>query len=286
MLVPLVLSLATLPPFVWAERIHPEPVVPFQLFRSRNVALANFFTMCLGAGFISICILLPERMQIVNGLSPTTAGVRMLPMLIFTGTLSPLAAAVVRISLSYRPLLWFGAACGAVGAGLLSSLTLDSSFSRQYGYQALVGISFGICITLSTIVVQFCCDRKDLAAAMGVQTFLRQIGGLIGVAISTALLNARVDEAIHHSGIPEAIRASPASILPTLPPALLAAARSAYSKGFSDAFVACAAWFAVGTLITLGVQHYVPPDLQKDRQSGVQDGATAPNDVESLEKSA
>jgi hypothetical protein len=53
-----------------------------------------------------------------------------------------------------------------------------------------------VTITVSTIILQFPTEREHLAAATGFQSFVRQLEGLVGIAVATAILNAcgRVQE--------------------------------------------------------------------------------------------
>ncbi|KAK7047800.1 hypothetical protein VNI00_006128 [Paramarasmius palmivorus] len=267
-LAPLIVSFSIWPVFLYVETRHPEPIVPLRLFRVRNVCFILIFTLALGAGLFTHTIFLPQRMQVVDGLSPVTAGVRMLPLLLLLGFLSPFAGAAVMITKSYRPLMWFASSVGAVGAGLLSTLAVPTQFSKIYGFEAMVGFSIGVTITVSTIIIQFCVERRDLAAATGFQTFVRQLGGLVAIAVSTAVLNDSVDKSLSGNAqlasspaLLEAVLKSPTSILPTLDPTLRLVIRQAYSKGFSVTFIQAGAWLAVGALATFGLAHQIPDRL-------------------------
>ena len=257
----MILSFFILPIFLWLQTKVTEPVIPLRLFKDLNTCIGILVTMCIGAGFFTLCIFLPQRMQIVNGKSPLNAGVRMLPLLALTGTSSALAGASVKWLKGYRLQIWFGMIIGSIGCGLISSLGVDSPFARQYGYQVLVGVSFGLCIVCSTVVIQLNSSRADLASAMGTQSFVRQIGGLISIAIGTALINSRVNSAIDHEGLPANILVSPEEVLKTVPPQVLAVARHAYSVGYSRAFIVAAVWFALGTVVSFALRHYMPEDF-------------------------
>ncbi|PCH36881.1 MFS general substrate transporter, partial [Wolfiporia cocos MD-104 SS10] len=191
-LVPLLVSFGLIPFFIFLEIRRSEPLVPLHLFRQRNFAIIIIYTLSLGAGFFITTIFLPQRMEIVDMLSPIASGVRMLPQLLLLGALSMLGGALVILTRSYRPLLTASAALGAVGCGLLSTLTAHTRFPAQYGFEALLGTSFGVTIPVSTMVVQFSTPRQFLVPATGFQTFARQLGALVGIAMGTALLNSRV----------------------------------------------------------------------------------------------
>ncbi|KAL0576002.1 hypothetical protein V5O48_005969 [Marasmius crinis-equi] len=280
-LVPLVISFCLIPTFIYVETLHSEPILPLRLLRIRNVSLILLFSFTLGAGLYTHSIFLPQRMQIVNGLTPIKAGVRMLPLLLLIGFLSPFAAALVIHAKSYRPLMWFASSVGAVGAGLLSTITIPTYFSRVYGFEALVGLSLGVTITISTIIAQWCVERRDLAATTGFQTFIRQLGGLVAIAVSTAIINDTVNTALQANSLlansPALLRGileSPTDALsqPGLDDALRLFVREAYSKAYSRTFVQGAAWMAAGAAVTFGLAHKMPPQLlgvqREDLESG------------------
>ena len=281
----MILSFFIIPVFLWLQTKVTEPVIPLRLFKNLNTCIGILVTMCIGAGFFALCIFLPQRMQVVNGTSPLSAGVRMLPLLALTGFSSAIAGVSVKWLKGYRLQTWFGMIIGSVGCGLISSLGVDSPFARQYGYQVLVGVAFGLCIVCTTVVIQFNTSRADLASAMGTQSFVRQIGGLISIAIGTALINSRVNSAIEHEGLPESILVSPEEVLKTVSPAVLAVARHAYSVGYSRAFIVAAAWFALGTAISFALRHYMPEDfLAKKKPVDAEASTQESTKVDSPEK--
>ena len=278
MLAPLLIStVGFLPLFLLVEKLHPEPLVPLRLFHLRNFTFTMIFTFGLGAGFFTLTIFLPQRMQIVDALSPIAAGIRMLPQLTLLGALSPVAGALVVATLSYRPLMVLSTAIGAVAAGLLSMLTVDTNFPQQYGFEAMAGFSIGVTITVSTMIVQFSTPRKDLATATGFQSFVRQLGALVGIAVATAILNARVaarlavfegvtGSPLGSEALRQAITQNPTGILKTLDPASRRYVREAYSDGFGKLFIAAAGWFAIAGIATLFLAHVLPDVLLETRK--------------------
>ncbi|KDQ50687.1 hypothetical protein JAAARDRAFT_164437 [Jaapia argillacea MUCL 33604] len=289
-LTPLAISVVLIPIFLWVETKHPEPILPLRLFRSfssdtsdcapgtpsvppsPNFNLMVIYTICLGAALYSTTVFLPQRLQIVDSLSPIGAGVKMLPILLPTGLLSPFAGATVMLSGSYRPLMTIAAALGAIGAGLLSTINggggTHTNFGRMYGYEVIEGVCIGVTITVSTIIIQFSVDRKDLATATGFQSFSRMLGGLIGIAISTAIVNVRVSSKLDAAAATSQIFANPSLrsgimqgptvVIPSLDPQSQDIVKAAYSSAYSLIFVVIAAWFAVGTVSTLGLKHIFP----------------------------
>src|ERR687889_57858 len=77
--------------FLLAERAYgDDALLPLRLFRNRSFAIGSASSVVLGAGMFGGILLLPLYLQIVQGSSPTVAGLQMLPLVagIMTGALS------------------------------------------------------------------------------------------------------------------------------------------------------------------------------------------------------
>ena len=76
-----ILGLALLAAFVWQERRAAEPILPLQLFRSRIFSVANAMGFTIGMAMFGAIIFIPLFLQVVYGASPTSSGLRMLPLM-------------------------------------------------------------------------------------------------------------------------------------------------------------------------------------------------------------
>ncbi|KAL4254859.1 MFS transporter superfamily protein [Abortiporus biennis] len=295
-LTPLAISVILIPFFIWVETKHREPILPLRLFRLTTIPAANpsdimsipqtpnvllivLFTLCLGGALYGTTVYLPQRLQIVSSLSPVNAAVRMIPLLLPVGLLSPLAGACVIFGRSYRPLMLFSSALGAIGGGLLSTVGVNGgtsiSYPKLYGFEVMEGVALGVTLTVSTIITQFSVERKDLATATGFQTFARMLGGLIGIAISAAILNARVSSkltsaafsnpALRDPGLRQGLTNSPSTIIPTLDPATQDVVKQAYEAAFSLILIVVGIWFAIGTLCLVPLKHVFPVEPRKKK---------------------
>src|SRR4051812_21614458 len=67
--------------FVWQERRAAEPVIPLSLFRSPVFRVANALGFVIGLAMFGAIIFIPLFLQLVYGVSPTSSGLRMLPLI-------------------------------------------------------------------------------------------------------------------------------------------------------------------------------------------------------------
>ena len=118
--------------------------VPIRVMRQRTVFFACFFSFFGGAAFIFLTIYIPLYFQAVQGTSAVRSGVDMLP-LVLTATASSLIGGFLITIIGYYSLFMIvGMAIFTVGAGLLTTLGVDTTVGKWIGYQLLCGIGMGV----------------------------------------------------------------------------------------------------------------------------------------------
>ena len=107
-------------------------------------------------------ILLPQRYQVVNGLDPLPAGIRMLPLLCFSALGSGLGAITLpKHNVSFY-LLLLGSTLQLLGMGLITSLSTSIEIeARQYGFQMILGMGFGLGLSSLIVVARVEVSAKD-----------------------------------------------------------------------------------------------------------------------------
>lgn len=167
---------------VGRDHIVQEPVFPLPLMKNRlfvGLILTGLFT---GPPFMTMIVNLPQRYQAVNGVSAFQAGIRLLPLLLS----SPFATAISGYLLSKRNIPPFylaltGAVLQLVGVGFASSgLGGDTAL---YGYEFIMGFSFGMTLVTLVLFVPLVVGRTDMPVGMAAVTQIRVLGGTIGLAI-------------------------------------------------------------------------------------------------------
>ncbi|KAL9588224.1 MAG: hypothetical protein Q9203_002967 [Teloschistes exilis] len=116
-----------------------------------------------GFPFMVTIIFLPQRFQIENDLSPVDAGVKMLALLL----LSAFGAGLAGFICSKKNISWYllvlSNVLQVIGLGLLSSIpSSETVLARQYGYQVILGLGFGLGLSSLVIVSRVEVDDADL----------------------------------------------------------------------------------------------------------------------------
>ncbi|KAF3000694.1 hypothetical protein E8E13_002257 [Curvularia kusanoi] len=167
-----------------------EPVLPWRFFTSRIWLGMTINALSIGAVWFTGVFQLPQRFQIVHGLSPIAAGVRVMA---YTGAapISSIITAVIAKKGVPPIYLILGASClQIVGFSLLGSLPTATAISKaQYGYQVIAGFGCGTNISLLTLMTPFSVSEQDNAVAMGAITQFRVMGGAIGLSIVNTVMH-------------------------------------------------------------------------------------------------
>jgi DHA2 family multidrug resistance protein len=179
-----VLATAT---FIVRELTATAPVVDLRLFRDRTYASATalggvMFAMLMGSMF-----LLPVFMQELLGYDATQSGLALMPR---TLAMVPLMPVVGRLYNRVHPAVMIGIGVVLFGAGSyeFSHMTLESSEFNIMLPMIITGCGFAfLFIPLATVALEHI-PRARLADAAGLNSFVRQIGGSIGLTIFATLL--------------------------------------------------------------------------------------------------
>src|SRR5512146_497267 len=106
---------------VW-ERRTGNPMLPLHMFRSRAFAAANAVSLLMYFGMFGSIFLLSQFFQVVQGLNPFEAGLRVLPWTAMPAIVAPIAGLVAG-RIGSRPILAAGLALMAIGLGLLATVS-------------------------------------------------------------------------------------------------------------------------------------------------------------------
>jgi len=223
----------------WAARLSADTV------RIDPVRLAH--GVLTGIGFLcGGVIFLPLFLQVVTGVSATNSGLLILPLTagIVVGSVG--SGRVISHTGRYRAWPIGGLGLGAVGMALLSTMTASTSIGLSSIYMIVLGLGTGAAMQVTVLVVQNAADHRDLGVATSSIQFFRQMGGLFGVAVFGAIMNARLAVELPRRLPPAAVRDvagdvtallnSPAAIR-AMPPAVARAIADSVEASIQTVFV-------------------------------------------------
>jgi EmrB/QacA subfamily drug resistance transporter len=189
--------------FVWRESRAEEPILPLPLFRSRVFSVANAMGFTIGMAMFGAIVFIPLFLQLVYGASPTSSGLRMLPLMAGLLVAAVISGRLISKIGRYKAFPIAGTAVLVVGMFLLSRLGVGTAPWLASVYMAVVGVGIGLVMQVLVLVVQNDAKPQDIGVATSTATFFRSVGGAFGVAIFGTIFASRLSSQL--SKLPEAI---------------------------------------------------------------------------------
>ncbi|MEW1646456.1 MFS transporter [Streptomyces sp. NPDC091219] len=168
--------------FVLVERRSPDPMMPPDIFGSRQFTAVNLVTLCVYAAFGGFFFLTALQLQVVAGYSALEAGTALLPttalMLLFSARSGELAQRIgPRIPLTVGPLL-----CAAAMLMMLR-VGRDASYLADVVPALLVmGTGMVTLVAPLTATVLASVDTARAGLASGINNAAARAAGLIAIA--------------------------------------------------------------------------------------------------------
>ncbi|OFQ53843.1 MDR family MFS transporter [Corynebacterium sp. HMSC074H12] len=172
---------------VFVEKRAKEPLIPVLLFKNRNMVLTTAAGMVLGLAMFGVLGYMPTYLQMVHTLTPTKAGLMMIPMMLgMIGTSTTVGFIIARTG-HYKRYPIIGLAITAGALFWMSKLTVDTSLT-QLGAEFLVfGIGLGFVMQVLVLIVQNSFPVALVGTATAANNFFRQIGSAMGASLVGSL---------------------------------------------------------------------------------------------------
>ena len=178
------------------EARFPEAIFPPQLFRNSIFALSLGITFVSGLAMFGAIIYIPLFLQGVVGVKATNSGLLMLPMMggMVVGSIGG-GLLLTRIG-RYKVQATVGIACMVVSMYLLTLLTVNSTQWEVSRDVILFGFGLGLNFAVFNVVAQNAVESRFVSSATSALQFVRQIGGVLGLAVLGSLVTQTLKERI------------------------------------------------------------------------------------------
>ena len=197
---PMVLGIAAAAALLFGAMIFQEghvdePILPLRLFRDRGFTISVSVIGLNAMALFGSLVFLPLFFQLVLGASPSHAGLLMAPMMAGVIVTSVTGGRLVSATGRYKIFPIIGLFVAAVSFFVMA-VASEKSIGVIPMEIALVtlGSGFGFVMPNLTVAIQNSVSRSDLGVATSASAFLRSLGGALGVAISGAVVTARLGE--------------------------------------------------------------------------------------------
>ena len=192
-------ALGLLAAFVGWEARARNPLMPLQVFRSRNVSGANLVQMLFVGGMFGMFFLGSLYMQRVLGYTALQIGLAFLPVALLIGAFSVGLSARLNMRFGPRATLIPGLVAGAAGLALFTQAPVGASyFADLLPSMVLVGIGAGLSFPSLMALAMSGADPSQAGLASGLVNTTQQVGGALGLAVLATLSGTRSESLLHH----------------------------------------------------------------------------------------
>jgi EmrB/QacA subfamily drug resistance transporter len=191
--VPMVAGAALLAAFVWHEARMAHPMLPLELFRSRNFAVGNLATLLIYGGLSAATFYVTIFLQQVAGYSPIAAGLALIPI---TACMWLLSRRFGALSDRIGPRLLMGLGPIAAGFGLIWMGQIDAEVDYWTGLLPAVllfGVGLSATVAPLTNTVLGAVPQHHAGVASGVNNQVSRVAALLAIPVVGAVVASRFE---------------------------------------------------------------------------------------------
>ena len=177
------LGAALVAAFVAWELRTQNPMLPMKLFRSAAFSLANLASLFMFFGMFGSIFLLTQFFQTVQGYSPLSSGLRILPWTLAPMFIAPFAGAMSD-KVSPKRILSIGLTLQAIALGWIAAVSTPTTpYSSLVVPFFMAGVGMALFFTPMANLVLSSVRREQEGQASGANNAIRELGGVFGVAV-------------------------------------------------------------------------------------------------------
>jgi MFS family permease len=254
---------------VWKQE---KATVPARVFMNRSIWSCALYITCFGGSLFILLYYVSQRcflkatasppahfpqvpiwFQSIKGTSAVKSGIMNIPLVLGVVIASIVSGGAVTAIGHYVPFIYLSVILSSVGAGLLSTFTVDTAHPKWIGYLAICGMGFGFGTQQPLIVAQTVLPATDVPIGTALLTFAQLFGGALFVSVAQ---NVFTNQLIKNLGdLPDV---NPAVVLNTgatqlqnsVPPELLRSVLVAYNAALTHTWYVAV---ALSSLSLIGV---------------------------------
>ncbi len=274
--------------FLMWEGKAKEPILPLHLFKNHTFSITSLLGGVIGAGMFGAIVMLPLYFQVVKGYTATSAGLKLIPLMLGIVSTSIVSGKMISKHGHYKRFPIMGTALMTLGILLMTRLQIDTPYWEISIYAIMVGAGLGLSMQTIVIALQNAVEFKDMGVATSSNTFFRSLGSVFGTAIFGSILTNRV---VHYmaSGFGDLAKTNPSAlsgfdmsklgalttntaVLKTFPPVIKNTALEAFVNSFHIVFYAAAPITLLGLILALMLRE-TPLRTSKDYAAAREEAA-------------
>ena len=239
--------------------------LPLSLFKNHTFNVTSILGFIVGAGMFGAIIMLPLYLQVVQGESPSSAGLKLIPLMLGIVVTSIFSGKAITKSGKYKKFPIAGTIIMTTGLAMMTTLSINTPYWQIAIFAVMIGMGLGLSMQTLVIALQNSIDFKELGVATTSNTFFRSLGSVFGAAVFGTILTNRLghylvkDFADLSASNPDAVAGFDASklegvtnntaLLADLPPVIQQTVLQSFVNSFHVVFLVASPIIAIGIFV-------------------------------------
>ncbi len=189
------ISIVTFASFLFQEHGSPSPLVNFKLLKIREFTGGLIALLINGLAWGAVLVLLSFYFQLVLGLSPLDAGIRIIPFDIAFLIAGPISGKLSDKH-GHLPFTTSGIALSSLSLYLFSTVNMTTPYITVLGYMVLFGLAMGLFSSPNMSAVMTACppDQRGIGSAIR-STFLN-VGFAVSLNLAVLIMSLTIPYAL------------------------------------------------------------------------------------------
>ncbi|KAJ7197032.1 MFS transporter [Mycena pura] len=239
-------------------REQENATIPPRILTQRSILAGAWYSFFAGAGFYLFVYFLPLWFQAIKGVSAVKSGTDNLALILSLVVATLVSGGSVTVLGYYVPFMILGSIIMPIGAGLISTLTVDAGHVKWIGYQVIFGFGCGLGLQQPFIAAQTVLETVDVPPGTSLLVFVQTLGGALFVSIGENVFANKLAAGLARDvpGVdPRIVLSTGATDLKTaIAPEYLRAVLAVYNEALDSTFHIAVAMVSLSILGSLGME--------------------------------
>ncbi|KAK9365306.1 major facilitator superfamily domain-containing protein [Lipomyces kononenkoae] len=232
--------------------------VPPRILKQRSMSFGFFFAFVLGASFFVMVYFVPIWFQAIKGVSATKSGIMSIPLVLSLVVLSLVCGGTVTAIGHYVPMLFLSSILSSIGAGLLTTFTVNTAHPQWIGYQVIYGAGIGAGMQMPLLAAQVVLKLDDVPVGTALIVFAQTLGGALFVSVAQNVFSNRLVSGVIQAapGLdPKLVISAGATNIGTMIPSqYVAGVQIAYNRALTETWYVAVAMSCLSIIGAIGME--------------------------------
>lgn len=180
----------------WQKYHGTQALLPLHIVTQRTVAASILSSFFLSAAVLVYSYYLPYWFQTIRKATPLASGVDLIPYVAANFLFAMIAGIAVTKTGYFNPPVLIGPVIGTVGAGLLSTLQVNTPTAKWVGFEILGAAGVGAAVQQYFLAIQTVLAPDEIPIGTALVLFAQNLGGAIFVSVGSSLIRNKLSASL------------------------------------------------------------------------------------------